>query len=367
MEFVILAIVGCLSGFVLFSRTIIKRDTSPFRRNCKVSVIIPARNEEKNLSHILSSLESQTYKPFEIIVVDDFSSDATSEIARQHKVKVVKNTDIPAGWTGKNWAVWNGFLHSSGDVLVFLDADVRLEPDALECLLKTREQSGGVISVVPYHHTEKFYERLALVTNILGIFAFTSPFERQSREKGLYGSCIVATREDYEKINGHRSIRSEIMDDLNLGKRFSQAGVNIENFIGYGLVSFRMYPHGIVSEIQGFAKGAVLGAVNLQFTTVFFIILWVLGLTAAGILAPVLLLVKPAWSGAFVIGYILYTVQILYFMKYVGKFGITIPILHFLSSLFFVLITLYSAYQVKFLGYVSWKGRHVEIGGRRSI
>jgi glycosyltransferase involved in cell wall biosynthesis len=367
MNILILFVIGCISGFVLFAKVCLTNGDKPFEKSYRVSVIIPARNEERNLPVILDSLKMQTYKPDEIIVVDDFSSDKTGEIARQYGVKLVQNTELPEGWTGKNWAVWNGFLRSTGDVLVFLDADVRLAPRALESLLNTRERADGVISVVPYHHTERFYERLSLIPYLLGVFAFTSPFERKNSEKSLYGSCIVATRKDYERINGHHSVRCEVMDDMTLGKRFSEAGINVENFIGYDLVSFRMYPNGIESEIQGFSKGAVLGTVNLSRGTVVLIALWVIGLLLAGFLTPFLFVIRHHWLLYFLLGYVMYTVQIMYFLKYTGDYGKIVPVLHFLSFMFFILIMVYSIYQVSFRGSVYWKGRQVEVKSRRSL
>ena len=93
-------------------------------------------------------------EPFEIIVVDDFSEDDTKEIAESYGVTVISNTSLPQGWTGKNWAVWNGYLHATGDLIAFLDADIRLAPRALEALVKARNKAGGVVSVVPFHYTE---------------------------------------------------------------------------------------------------------------------------------------------------------------------------------------------------------------------
>jgi glycosyltransferase involved in cell wall biosynthesis len=365
----IILILLCISGFILFSKVSVNgyHNNTLFKRDYKVSIIIPARNEELNLPNILSSLKKQTYEPYEIIVVDDFSTDKTNEIAKNYGVKVIQNTSLPDGWTGKTWAVWNGFLNSSGDILIFLDADVRLSPNAIESLLKARERSGGAISVVPYHYTEKFYERLSLVPYLLGVFAFTSPFERRNTQKGLYGSCIVTTREDYEKINGHESIRCELLDDLSLGKKFSEYGINIENFIGYDMVSFRMYQNGINSEIQGFSKGAVLSTATLTPATILFIALWVLGLFAVGLITPFLLIFMYPLSLPFLLGYIMYTVQIIYFLKYTGYYGRIMPIMHFLSSIFFILIMIYSIYQVTFLGRVSWKGRQIKVRGRKSV
>jgi len=361
----VLLLLECIAGFVLFRRVQLSRSNGSFKSTAKVSVIIPARNEEKNLPVILQSLKNQTYIPYEIIVVDDFSTDKTNQIANQFGVKVIKNTTLPNGWTGKNWAVWNGFLNSSGDILIFLDADVKLAPNAIESLLKTREESGGVISVVPYHCTEKFYERLSLVPYLLGVFAFTSPFERRNRQKGLYGSCIVTTREDYEKVNGHMSVSGEILDDLSLGRRFIEGGVNVENYIGFDLVSFRMYPNGILSEIQGFSKGAILSTAVLNPLTITFIAIWVLGLLSVGLIIPLLAIIIHSQLLPFLLGYLLYAVQIMYFLKYTGNYGKLIPVLHFLSSIFFVFVMLYSAYQVVFLGCVTWKGRKIKVRGRK--
>lgn len=361
MWIIVVMAVGCLSGFFLFRRNTLAVSSEPCL-GLKPSVIIPARNEACNLPHLLDSLLKQTVRPFEIIVVDDFSEDRTREIAESYGVTVIANSSLPEGWTGKNWAVWNGYLRASGDVFVFLDADIRLAPNALASLLHARERSRGVISVVPFHHTEKLYEKLALILNMLGIFAFTSVGEKDNPKKGLYGSCIVATREDYEKINGHQSVKDEVLDDLFLGSKFIEAGVPITNYIGHGLVSFRMYPQGIRSEVEGFSKGAVLSTSTLSPWTIVPIAVWVVGLIVSEAAFP---LAGTSWAVPLLIGYVMYTLQLVYFMKYVGAFGIVIPVLHIVATVFFLVVMLYSLYQVVVLGHVSWKGRHIRVGGMR--
>ncbi|MFD0696158.1 glycosyltransferase [Paenibacillus sp. GCM10027628] len=362
MWLLILIIVGCLSGFLLFRKNTLTICREPGQEFGKLSVIIPARNEECNLPTLLHSLRLQTYQPYEIIVVDDFSDDRTKEIAESYGVKVIANSSLPQGWTGKNWAVWNGYLHASGDTFAFLDADIRLAPGALASLMKARKHSEGVVSVVPFHHTGKLYEKLAMITNILGAFAFTSPFESNNPKKGLYGSCILTSREDYEKINGHASIKAEILDDLFLGSKFMEASIPIANYIGFGLVSFRMYPQGIKSEIEGFSKGAVLSTSTLSLWTVIPIAIWVVGLLAS---ETVFIFAGTSWAVPLLIGYLLYMLQLFYLVKYIGVFGILMPVLHIVSSLFFLVIMLYSAYQVLFLGHVRWKGRLIRVGGRQ--
>lgn len=353
--------IGCVSGFILFAKVRLIIPDTALLRDYKVSVIIPARNEEKNLPHLLESLKNQSYKPYEVIVIDDFSTDSTCETASGFDVKLIQNSTLPEGWTGKTWAVWNGYKESSGDLLVFIDADVKLAPRALEALVSKREKSGGVISIVPYHQTTRFYEKLALLPCLLGVFAFTSPFERNNKQKGLYGACIVATRDDYEKINGHQSIRGDLLDDLCIGRKFAAAGVKVENFIGTDLVSFRMYTGGFRSLIQGFGKGAILSTATLRKPTVIFIAVWLIGLLACEFITPFFILNGHIWTMPFIAGYMVYTLQIIYFNKWTGRYGIIISLIHMLSSIIFIYIMLYSIYQVTFLGYVSWKGRHINV------
>jgi len=371
METVIaLLLIGmCGAGFVLFRRhTIPAVPPQPPRSPVegKLSVIIPARNEECSLPHLLKSLGRQKLPSsvrLEIIVVDDCSEDRTRAIAESCGVKVVANAMLPPGWTGKNWAVWNGYLHATGDLLAFLDADVRLSSDdALSALLAARARTGGAISVVPYHQADKLYERLALIPNLLGLFAFTSPMERSNPNKGLYGSCILVSREDYEKAKGHEGVKSELLDDLNLGAAMRRAGVPVTNYIGRGRVSFRMYPGGIRSEIEGFGKGAVLSTGKLSGWTTLLVAVWLVGLIAAET-APFLL--ATSWALPLAAGYVLYTAQIYYFLHYTGRFGWWLPAIHLLSTVFFLYIMLYSVYQVVFFGQVAWKGRKVEVGGRK--
>ncbi|WAM31744.1 glycosyltransferase [Caldicellulosiruptor naganoensis] len=365
MIFFIIFILGIASGFFLFSKIFLAdtKDDS-LELNQKISVIIPARNEEKNLPYLLKSLFSQTTVPDEIIVVDDFSEDNTSKIARKFGVKLIKNPPLPPGWTGKNWALWNGYLNSTGDILIFLDADVRLSKDGIERIVKTLFSTNGAISVIPYHKTEQFYERLCLIVNILSVFAFMSPYERKTRSKGMYGSCIAVFRKDYEKVGGHKCIRDRVTDDLSLGKLFCENGIKVENFLGLGAVTFRMYPNGMKSQLEGIAKSAALSMQLLNTKTVFLIALWAFGLVLTGFLTPILLYIHHPLATKFLIGYILYVIQILYLQIYIGNFGIVLPILHFIPTAYFLLMLLYSFYQVKFIRSVYWKGRQIKVGGK---
>ena len=359
----VLTVAGVVSGFVLFRPKTLPEPAPAARLGKrKWSVIIPARNEEDRLPTLLKSLGSQTFSPHEVIVVDDASEDRTREIAERFGAKVVDNPPLPEGWTGKCWAAWNGYLASTGDVLVFLDADVELAPDALERLAAALEAGGGVVSAVPYHVTAKWHERPALLFNLLGMFAFVSPFEENSPRKGLYGSCIATSRGDYEKVGGHAAVRSEVLEDVALGARYAASGIPVRRFLGWRHVRFRMYPRSLGQAIEGFGKGAALGPSFLSGATLGLSAVWTAGLVVAE--TAVWWWDRPVgWAAA--AGYALYTAQIAYFSKYAGRFGVFVPLVHAVSSLFFLGVMVYSLCQVGLFGRVRWKGRYVRVGGER--
>jgi len=358
--------VGLLSGWRLFRKNTLdvraEAVSDREKGGRKLSVIIPARNEAHNLPHLLESLRAQTMQPDEIVVVDDASEDGTGEVASRYGVTVIRNDEVPWGWTGKNWALWNGFRHATGDLLLFLDADVRMAPGALASLVAARDRAGGVVSVVPFHEARRFHEKLLLTVNLLGMFAFTSPHENDNPRKGLYGSCILTTREDYEKINGHASIRSEVTDDLSLGGKYMEAGIPVTNFLGAGLISFRMYPRGIRSAMQGLAKSAALSMVLLRRETVWLCACWMIGLVLSELS---LLLLNTPVGLPLLAGYVLYTAQIFHLARYCGRFGIILPVLHPLSVLFFLAVLVYSFWQTAVVGSVTWKGRQIPVKGGR--
>lgn len=354
---------GFVSGFILFRRVTIPEVPEHESTPRSISVIIPARNEELNLPELLTTLSRQTMKPSEVIVVDDHSEDRTREIAESFGVTVIPSPDLPEGWTGKAWALWNGYLKSTGDILIFLDADVRLADTAIASIVAEQQRQGGAMSVVPYHMTVRFYEKFAMKLNVLGALTFTSPFEQHNPRKGLYGPCIITTREDYERIGGHEQIRSKITDDLSLGGRFQEAGIKVSNYLGANLVSYRMYPGGFRSELEGFAKSAMLSTALLHPCTLLFAILWIIGLivTQGWFLA-----IGHAALIPMGIGYILYVIEIYYINRLVGRFGIIHQLLPLLSVIFFLVVIGYSLYQSHIMKKVIWKGRTIDVGGNPS-
>ena len=229
-----------------------------------LSIIIPARNEEKNLKRLLESLTRQSVKAGEIIVIDDHSEDATSDIAIEAGSLLIRSKPLPEGWVGKPWACWQGALQAKGEILLFLDADTYLESDGIHRLLLNfyQKQRGGLLSVQPYHQMKKWYERLAAFFNIItvsGMNAFTLLGGR-IKPIGAFGPCNICLKKDYFNIGGHEMVRGDILESIGLGKAFIEKGLPVHCYGGLDAISFRMYPEGFNSLLEGFSKGFGLGA-----------------------------------------------------------------------------------------------------------
>ncbi|MHB1534464.1 MAG: glycosyltransferase family 2 protein [Acidimicrobiales bacterium] len=229
----------------------------------RVSVVIPARNEAGALPGLLASLAGQNRRAEQVIVVDDHSEDAPGGGARVAGAAVGASPALPGGWTGKTWACHHGAQAATGEVLVFLDADVTLAPEALSCLLDEHRRRGGLVSVQPYHRTGRRYEQLSAVCNVVALMGTGAFSPRPPRRLGMaFGPCLVIGRADYERAGGHAhpGVRHRITEDIGLAERMRADGRPVTIFAGRDLVSFRMYPDGPGQLVEGWSKMLATGA-----------------------------------------------------------------------------------------------------------
>jgi 4,4'-diaponeurosporenoate glycosyltransferase len=242
----------------------------------KVSVIIPARNEEGVLNKLLESLSAQTIPPYEVIVVNDNSTDRTGEMAKEFNSLVIDLESSPDGWLGKNWACFNGAKTATGSHLLFLDADTWLEKDGLERIIHCEAQNPGVITLSPYHVVRDPYENLSLFFNIMagaGLRTFTMLSDRIT-PAGLFGPCFYCSRDDYFAIDGHSSVKGSIIEDVDIGRKFVEAGIPLRGFGGKETINVRMYPQGFRQLVQGWTKNIGIGATRTSPHFVLLISLW---------------------------------------------------------------------------------------------
>lgn len=331
--------------------------------NALVSVIIPARNEEHNLPVLLGSLKKQSYKNLEIIVVDDNSSDNTGNIAAGYGTKVIKTDEPPQGWVGKTWACHNGALAAKGDYFLFLDADTCLREDAVERIFNCRNIQGGVVSVQPYHKVKRFYEKFAIIFNIIAMAGINSfnPASSKTRPYGAFGPCIFFRKEDYLKINGHESSKGKVLEDISIGRKITGSGIKLKNYGGKGLIDFRMYPEGFKSLIEGYSKGFLIGAKSTSIFLLIITIAWI-SATFSAVYMPVISFINRDYAILFIylFLYICYSAQIYWMGFRIGNFGIIPALLFPVFIVFFVLIFFYSMIITLFVRKVTWKGRKIK-------
>ncbi len=327
----------------------------------RVSVLIPARNEASTLPHLLAALAKQRLMPQEVLVIDDHSSDGTAAVVERFAatsslpIRVMQPPPLPEGWCGKTWALHNGVAESSGELLVFLDADTEPNPDFLERLLARQEQLGGLVSVQPYHRTEKPYEQLSVLFNLVGLMAVPL-----GDGCGVaFGPAMATSRSDYDRSGGHAAVAGRVVEDWFLAHCYERAGLPVSAFIGDDQLSYRMYPGGLAEMVVGFDKNFATAAGEVRWPWMLGVLLWLSGLFWAAWCLPASLLGWPLVGNpapmANLLLYAAFAGQLLLLCRRVGRFRwialvFPVPVLFFLGVFVLAILNLER-------GEVRWKGR----------
>jgi len=225
-------------------------DTGPWRPT--VSIIVPARNEEACLGACLQSLRSQTGVAFEIIIVDDHSTDRTRQIASafvkaqpQAQAQIIEAGPLPAGWTGKNNAVTAGARAARGEWLLFTDADTIHLPGSLARSLEEAKRHGAsLLSYSPEQIVKSFWEKAVMPVIFAELAAAFRPAQvsdPNSPAAAANGQYILITREAYDAAGGHAAIAGNLLEDVALARAVKRSGRKIFFRYGGDAVQTRMY------------------------------------------------------------------------------------------------------------------------------
>ncbi|ABF41212.1 glycosyl transferase, family 2 [Candidatus Koribacter versatilis Ellin345] len=211
-----------------------------------VSVIIPARNEEACLEACLESIVEQDGIPFEIIVVDDGSTDGTRKIAESFSaVRVMSAPPLPEGWCGKSNAVAFGARHARGDWFLFTDADTFHKPGSLARAVGEAEKHGAdLLSYSPEQVVKSFWERAVMPVVFAELAETFKPREvsdPRSPAAAANGQYLLVRRHAYELIGGHASIAHTLLEDVDLARSIKEAGGRLHFRYGGEMVKTRMY------------------------------------------------------------------------------------------------------------------------------
>lgn len=232
-----------------------------------VSIIIAARNEERNIRAALSSLITLDYPNFELIIVNDRSEDQTGMIldkmaAAFPQLKVLRIDDLPAGWLGKNHALWRGASQARGSLLLFTDADIVMEPTVLSRAVQFFQQSMIThLAVTPRMTMPGTFLSMFGLSFVLFFSLFARPWKARDPKSRFHvgiGAFNLVAADAYQAVGGHETIRLRPDDDMKLGKIFKKAGYAAD--VAYGAEFLRVEWYSSVGEaIRGLEKNAFAG------------------------------------------------------------------------------------------------------------
>ena len=228
----------------------------------QVSVIVPARNEETSLPACLGSLVAQAGIPFEIIVVDDGSTDRTHQIAASIPgVRVIEPGPLPAGWTGKNNAVVAGAREAKGKWLLFTDADTVHKPDSLaRAVTEADANHADLLSYSPEQEVRGFWERAVMPVIFAELARKYPPSQVSDFSKNLAaanGQYLLISRAAYDAVGGHAAVAQSLLEDVALARAVRDASMRIRFRYGGDAVRTRMY-RGFRQMREGWTKNLIL-------------------------------------------------------------------------------------------------------------
>ena len=294
-----LIIIFITSAFIVISLTLIMNifmfprlddnkqqpasDDKPF-----VSIMIPARNEAHIIDNTIGNLLAQNYPNYEIILLDDNSTDGTSEIAFKHsqnnpRLTIINGQPLPESWMGKNWACHQMAQIAKGDILIFSDADVQWQPTALSTVVNQMESTqSDLFTVWSTQRTDTIAERLTVPLMAMVILSYLPVIGVHHTSFPIFaaanGQCMAWRRTSYQKTGGHEAVKDNVLEDVTLARLIKSQGMRLRMVDGNRLINCRMYDDW-QSVKNGYAKNILAGYGNsitlLMLATIFHWLLFI--------------------------------------------------------------------------------------------
>lgn len=253
----------------------------------RVSIIVPARNEEAHIEQMLLQLLQLDYDNYEVVAINDRSTDRTGEAMERvvsqpeahGRLRVIHIADLPAGWLGKPHAMWNGARQSRGEWILFTDADVFFQPDVLtRALAYVEAESADHLVLFPSFTMESVGEKM-MIAFFQALFVFGHrPWkvaDPKTKDFMGVGAFNMIRRSVYEAVGTYAALRFDVLDDMKLGKLVKTGGYAQRNVFGHGLISIR-WAHSAMGVVNNLTKNmfsvmsfqwwrAIAGAIALVF------------------------------------------------------------------------------------------------------
>jgi len=274
MVYIVISSITFIAGIIIitwmhnqYQLDIVAEPEHPPQNAPLISVCIPARNEERNIERCVEALLAQTYPNFEIIVLDDRSTDSTGEIlhdlaTKTDKLNILNGSNLPLGWAGKPHALIQAAAVARGEWLCFVDADTFVTPDALAAVYaKAAETGADLFTIMTKQIMLTFWERSVLPLVMLALSVGFSPRkvnDPNRKDAIANGQFIFIKRSVYEAVGGHEAIKNSIVEDKDLAVLVKRKGYRLVVADGRKVASTRMYTS--LSEMwEGWTKNIYLG------------------------------------------------------------------------------------------------------------
>lgn len=329
----------------------------------EVSVLIPARNEEKNIANCLKHLLDQDYDNLEILVLDDESDDNTTGIVRSLQkinthIKLVHGKPLPVDWAGKNWACHQLSKKATGEIFIFTDADTTHKKTAVtQTVAWMQKLDAGFISAFPQQICNSFIEKLTIP--VIDFFVYgmlplwLTYYFRSSAFAASNGQWMAFKRETYLQIGGHKSVKSKIVEDVELNRLVKRSGIKTLTTAGTNIVFCRMY-HSFFEVWYGFSKNFY----GLTGHSAFLFILIEALLSVCCVLPYILWILNPVSVWLFTAVILNLMIRAILSIRFKHPFLISV-ILHPFSILFAMGIGINSFFQYHW-GSIKWKNRKIQ-------
>ncbi|HEX7419369.1 MAG TPA: glycosyltransferase [Thermoanaerobaculia bacterium] len=323
-----------------------------------VSIIVPARNEERAIERTVRAMLAQDYPELEVIVVNDRSSDSTGAIldrvaSEDSRLVAVHGEEPPPDWLGKPWALHQGSLRARGELLLFVDADVHYAPAAVSTAVQHNEATHQDLTFLfPNFEMHGLWENALMPA--VPMTPFTVPIWLGERLPYTYlaiggGTGNLIRRAAYDKAGGHAALRDAVIDDVGLAHHVRRSGSHTGIARTEHLVSVRMY-HGFREVVNGFTKNVFTIVGRSYLGAAFFLSIFIVGS---------LLPFAMALTGNRVA---IATVALIILSRLIFFAGVGYPLwsavlLHPLTAVGWMWITIRSTWVVGIRGQLPWRGR----------
>lgn len=323
-----------------------------------VSVLIPARNEENNISNVLDDLIHQQYRNIEVIVFNDQSDDRTAEIVTEltfldNRISLVSSDGLPEGWLGKNYACHSLSQRARGKYLLFLDADVRISNNVIGRAISFAEKKKlDLISIFPSQEIISFGEKIT-VPNMNYILVSLLPLilVRKSKFPSLAaanGQFMFFTANTYNSMNPHKMVKSNKVEDISIARLYKSIGNKVACMLGDDSLSCRMYS-GFNDAVRGFSKNVIAYFGNSFVLASLF---WII--TSSGFI-----LILSKLPPAIIMVYIILYLSTRIIISKVSMQNIFYNLLYIIPLQFSLALFIYHSFINKNFRKFQWKGRSV--------